>query len=275
VVEGKEMPKCSFCGKEEPLLFKCKYCGKFYCVEHRLPEKHECPMLRVYEPITVLRETKPVVEEPEIVIKRGSRSPLAMVFSFSEMEKRDLAVASFAVLLTTVSILFIPPYGLSVTPWYYLAFVLFFLASFLLHEMMHKYLAIRYGYYAEFKIDGTGLLLTLISALFPYVKIIAPGTVVVSSLSSSFSRESTGKIGLAGPASNVVLSLVFLAAYLLLPSPASLLCRFMFGLNAFIALFNLLPFGNLDGLKVATWNRGIWAISFVASLVLFLLFLVA
>jgi len=36
------MVKCEYCGKEVLLPFKCPYCGKNFCVEHRLPEKHDC-----------------------------------------------------------------------------------------------------------------------------------------------------------------------------------------------------------------------------------------
>jgi hypothetical protein len=32
---------CEICGKEL-LLFKCKYCGKAFCEQHKAPEKHEC-----------------------------------------------------------------------------------------------------------------------------------------------------------------------------------------------------------------------------------------
>ena len=38
--------KCAFCGSDfNGLPFKCKYCGKKFCVEHRLPEDHECKTL--------------------------------------------------------------------------------------------------------------------------------------------------------------------------------------------------------------------------------------
>ena len=37
------MGKCEFCGKEELLPFRCPYCGKYFCIEHRLPENHNCP----------------------------------------------------------------------------------------------------------------------------------------------------------------------------------------------------------------------------------------
>jgi uncharacterized protein YkwD len=36
------MPRCEHCGAEVMLPFTCAYCGKNYCVEHRLPESHQC-----------------------------------------------------------------------------------------------------------------------------------------------------------------------------------------------------------------------------------------
>ncbi|MFB6204325.1 MAG: rhomboid family intramembrane serine protease [Candidatus Nanohaloarchaea archaeon] len=35
------MAECSYCGKES-MSFTCRYCGKKFCSEHRLPENHEC-----------------------------------------------------------------------------------------------------------------------------------------------------------------------------------------------------------------------------------------
>ena len=39
------MTKCEVCGKEVLMPFKCPYCGGYFCAEHRLPEKHNCPGL--------------------------------------------------------------------------------------------------------------------------------------------------------------------------------------------------------------------------------------
>lgn len=35
---------CAICNKRVALLndFKCPYCKKYHCEEHRLPEKHKC-----------------------------------------------------------------------------------------------------------------------------------------------------------------------------------------------------------------------------------------
>jgi len=34
--------KCDYCEKEDPFPFKCTYCKKYFCSEHRLPENHAC-----------------------------------------------------------------------------------------------------------------------------------------------------------------------------------------------------------------------------------------
>lgn len=40
--------KCDVCGKEELLPYRCKYCGGVYCMEHRLPEEHDCDAIDDY-----------------------------------------------------------------------------------------------------------------------------------------------------------------------------------------------------------------------------------
>ncbi|PWI49614.1 hypothetical protein CEE45_00350 [Candidatus Heimdallarchaeota archaeon B3_Heim] len=37
-IEGQ----CSQCGSPTLLGFTCSYCGRYFCPDHRLPEKHEC-----------------------------------------------------------------------------------------------------------------------------------------------------------------------------------------------------------------------------------------
>ncbi|MBW6469996.1 MAG: rhomboid family intramembrane serine protease [Methanosarcinaceae archaeon] len=34
--------ECWICGKQESMQYKCRYCGKTYCSDHRLPEQHGC-----------------------------------------------------------------------------------------------------------------------------------------------------------------------------------------------------------------------------------------
>jgi|YelNatPaOPRAMG01_1025707.scaffolds.fasta_scaffold71488_3 hypothetical protein len=45
------MPNCEQCGKEVNLPFECKFCGGHFCLEHRLPESHNCPNLPPRTPL--------------------------------------------------------------------------------------------------------------------------------------------------------------------------------------------------------------------------------
>jgi hypothetical protein len=38
----KAMAKCEYCGKEVLYPFECSFCGGKFCIEHRLPENHDC-----------------------------------------------------------------------------------------------------------------------------------------------------------------------------------------------------------------------------------------
>ena len=37
------MPDCEYCGKVVELPFRCNFCRGYFCMEHRLPENHDCP----------------------------------------------------------------------------------------------------------------------------------------------------------------------------------------------------------------------------------------
>jgi len=43
------MGNCSYCGKETSLPFRCKFCSKYFCSKHRLPEDHKCAELESYK----------------------------------------------------------------------------------------------------------------------------------------------------------------------------------------------------------------------------------
>ena len=82
--------------------------------------------------------------------------------------------------------------------------------------------------------------------------------------------EINGKISIAGPIVNIILALLFLAvATVVYPSAFSsetyalifIICAVGYSINSFLAVFNLLPIGNLDGSKVLRWNVGIWIVT--------------
>jgi Zn-dependent protease len=149
------------------------------------------------------------------------------------------------------------------------AVILFSLAavitiSFFTHEIAHKFTAQRRGLWAEFRLTVWGAILTFVSILLPF-KIISPGAVMISGPAS---MDEIGKISIAGPATNLVLATVFLSAVPFLPNAYSWIVAVGAFFNAYIALFNLIPLGILDGFKIFHWSKMIWAAAFAVSVAL-------
>jgi Zn-dependent protease len=88
---------------------------------------------------------------------------------------------------------------------------------------------------------------------------IAPGAVYIYAM-RPISIKENGIISLAGPAANWVLCALFLAPFLLFDLPLQLARIFSIGfmVNAWLALFNLIPFFPLDGSKVIAWDWKVW-----------------
>lgn len=153
-------------------------------------------------------------------------------------------------------------------PFYLLAIFGGVLAAFLIHEYAHKLAAQGYGYWAEFRLDKMGALLSMISVLSP-IKIIAPGAVRV--YGTFVAKEDVGRIAAAGPVTNLVQSLVFMLAYALIRQTTVMVTGFLLAsLNADLALFNLIPLSVMDGRKIAAWDRRVWSGLFTSTLALWL-----
>ena len=171
-------------------------------------------------------------------------------------------------------------------------FVFFFVVSlltvgvgFLLHELAHKFVAIKYGYWAEFRKDTQMLLVAIALAALVGVVFAAPGaTMIYSPEGRMMTREESGKISIAGPAVNLLLCIPFFlfmvagAAMGYLSSTGGLAAFIIFtigmvglSVNSMIAFFNLIPISVLDGKKILAWNPAVFAVAIVVSLGLILL----
>ena len=64
---------------------------------------------------------------------------------------------------------------------------------------------------------------------------------------------------------NIVLSIMFFAGYFAFPN---LVFRYGLLINAWIALFNMIPLGVFDGKKILNWNRKIYGAMLIASMAL-------
>jgi Zn-dependent protease len=186
------------------------------------------------------------------------------MFRFTTREVRDLVISMVVITLLFAytfsgrdlnSLLFL--YLIPVT---FIAVVL----GFLLHELAHKFMAMRYGFWAEYRLWVQGLLFAVVTAIFGFL-FIAPGAVYIHG--DYISREQDGKISLVGPATNLILAgLFFLVLYYFPADPLiSLIGGLGFYINSFLAMINLIPISILDGAKIFRWNPFIWVIMAVVT----------
>jgi len=265
--------KCDFCGRDEALPFICNYCGGAFCSDHRLPEAHQCKgdltqKRTIQAPPQTTFSWQTPQAEPQY--QRGTQAHV-----FFGTEVRDITVAWLALGLA-FAIAYAMRYGLlsgGVDAGFFV--YLFLLAiltvgpGFVFHELSHKFVAQRYGFWAEFRMWPQMLVLCLVTSLFGFI-FAAPGATYISG--TTISKEENGKISLAGPLMNILIALLFVPFLLFGQGFLSDLGFFGVPINIFLAAFNMVPIGPLDGAKVFRWSKPIWIAVFV-PLVIVLLFL--
>jgi Zn-dependent protease len=267
---------CANCGKEITFASNyCPYCGSQ--LSFTAPPGSEQPARWDYSSYS---SSSPPSEDEYARTRQSS--------SFSRIEIRDIVIAWIALsaaftLGITGGVLggFNSRLELTVSgsPVYLTLEVTFFLAlitigvGFLLHELMHKFIAERYGFKAEFRMWLSGLAFALFSALFLGVVFAAPGATYI--MGQGISKRENGIISLAGPLTNIVIALIFLPLLLANSGRAIIQEAGYLGsyFNFFLAAFNMLPIFVLDGTKVWRWNKLYWAAVFIPLAIIVLAFL--
>ncbi|MBI2103332.1 metalloprotease [Candidatus Woesearchaeota archaeon] len=142
--------------------------------------------------------------------------------------------------------------------------------GFLLHELSHKFVAQHYGCVAEFRAFDQMIYLAVGLALAVGFIFAAPGAVMLSGM---ITRRENGIISAAGPLMNYVLGLIFLGLMFLSIGYPTLRLAFAIGfqINMWLGLFNMIPFGNFDGIKIFNWSIPLWT-AMVAFGVFFVFF---
>jgi Zn-dependent protease len=135
--------------------------------------------------------------------------------------------------------------------------------AFVLHELAHKFSAMRYGYWAEFQKDNQMLLVAVVMAALVGIVFAAPGATYIY---GNATRTENGRISAAGPITNLLLCIPFAALWLLGGELLAIVGLVGLRVNAMIATFNMLPISILDGRKVLAWNPAVFAVLMAASL---------
>ena len=163
-------------------------------------------------------------------------------------------------------------------------------AGFVIHELAHKATAQRYGCWAEFRIWMPGLLVAIGTAVLSFGTFLffAPGAVHTLQ-TRDLTQKEQGYISASGPVANLVVAAVFFILFVMryfvgtagnftlelnlfgvtFKSYPFNIFRDLgwrgFQLNLWLAAFNLIPFGPLDGSAVFRWSKPAWTVLIVIS----------
>lgn len=189
--------------------------------------------------------------------------------TFSPREQVDILKAWLAL---TLMFVFVVHRGFTFNPQIIGKYFFVIGLGFVLHELAHKLVAQRYGFWAEFRSDDRLLMMSLAMAYLTGFFFAAPGAVWWHGPAS---QKEAGMISLAGPVTNIAIAFMCLGVISLagtLPPALLDLLRLSFQINAFLAFFNLLPIFVLDGAKIIkiypiAWGVCIATAGFLAFLI--------
>lgn len=127
-------------------------------------------------------------------------------------------------------------------------------SSFVLHELLHKFTAQRFGFWSEFRANYVTLGLSILFAYVVHIVFAAPGATMI--YGPNITKRQNGIISAAGPLLNLGLGGLYLLLYLLAPLGGLLSYVGVYGfiINIWLSAFNLLPIGPLDGRKILNWG---------------------
>lgn len=129
--------------------------------------------------------------------------------------------------------------------------------GFLLHELAHKIVAEKFGLWAVFEANYSMLGFALLGSFAGFI-FAAPGAVVTRGSRTGFQQK---WISAAGPATNILLAVLFM----FIPG---FIGDYGLRINSWLALFNLIPFGGLDGESILKNDKLLFGLMLVVSIFL-------
>jgi Zn-dependent protease len=265
--------KCPVCGTETMMPFRCPFCGGQFCSAHRLPENHKCPGISSARTQTQERVMTQQGYNSYSYSYVAGQDPYRRQhrIKWSQKEVQHLGIAAALVIGIGYSMALYGFYGFNYDWLIMSLFALVMTASFLVHEIAHKIFAQKAGMWAEFRLTTWGAVLTFISVFMPF-KMIAPGAMMIGG--NPPSAKEMVKISVAGVITNMIFSATFLGLTWVFPPVSDtaywwwLMLVFSAYINAFMAIFNLIPFGVLDGYKLFLLNKKLWVAAFIPAAIL-------
>ncbi len=154
--------------------------------------------------------------------------------------------------------------------------------GFLLHELAHKFTAQKYGYAAAYEASAFGLIMALGLSFITNGNFVfaAPGAVMIREKrypeyysDPVKSAREFAYISISGAVVNLILAAsFFITSSFVIPSSLEyVVLRTGTFINVFLAGFNMIPFGPLDGAKVWRYNPVLWGMVGIPAIILFLL----
>lgn len=137
----------------------------------------------------------------------------------------------------------------------------------ILHEYGHRFVARYFGSDARIIANDGMLIFGIVLALLAGFLFFAPAAVVHNIMD----KRKGGIVAAAGPVINMVLALLFAALLLFAPTlgidgTVLNVLRAGYLINALLGLFNMLPFGPIDGAKVLEWSAVAWGVLIVVAI---------
>ncbi len=197
------------------------------------------------------------------------------IFYFSPQERIDLLI-SWVTLSIAFALMIFPMINPDSQLDPIMSIPISFLAvgtGFVFHELAHREAAKHFGFHSEFRAWYPGL------ALAVFLVVISGGRFIFAAPGATYffgvnvSRKQNGIISIAGPLTNLIIGTIF---FILLLFTKDIFLGTIFWFTArtnfWFALFNLIPFGPLDGSKVIAWRGDYWLIlTAISAIMVFLI----